>query len=214
MQQSLSIFLRREFAKLASGRGDLWPSLLLFVFLSALGLILLSGVLSGVDLALQVQVKAGALWLLLFAVLAWGASSLFKEDAADGTLDQDVVAAKGSYISLIIAALVTQALMYLIPLSLIFLGIWAVGLGASLPIATLSGLIVPLLSLRLLASAAALGAGRSFGGGDLLFLGLSSPLLLLAVAGQPGLIWATGLILSALSLGLAPFALSLGHGAR
>ena len=187
-----------------------WP--LVMLSLGILTLIVLSGLLSGVDAALRDQIVAASFWLLLFTLTSVDAATLWAEDAADGSLDQAFVNAGGSYLPLIGRALGMQIMAALLPLSLVFMGLWALGVSAApVPWLSLIGLWLPLASLRLMASALALGVQRRFAIGSLFFLGLGSIFLLAAVAGRADLIWALGLIFAPLCLACVPATLVLSQ---
>ncbi len=201
--------LRRQGRGFVRDGGRALGAPLLFLFAGVLALILVSGVGNGLDRGVQQSILALALWLLFFMGLGFDAAEVLVEDAGDGTLDQDYLAAGRSFIMPMMGYLLAQILFRYLPLALLFAAIWAIGMRATPPWLMLLGLTLPLLSLRLLGSSVALSARRAFGAGSLLFLSLGSPFLLLAVADRPDLMLGLGLIFGAPCLGLVPFVLSL-----
>lgn len=205
---------KRQLLLGARGQGRIFTPAIALVFLGLLALIAFGGILSGVDRGLRQDLLATALWLLMFAALSLDAASLFGEDLHDGTLDQDFLSAGLSYIPTIAGHLLAQFVLAFGPTALVFLGLWSVSLSQALPLLALLGLALPLVVLRLFASAVALNAARLPGVGMLIFLVLACPLIFLAIGGQGGLLWALGLIFAPLCLGLVPICLSLSHQAR
>ena len=203
-----TVVVRQGRTQWRDGAGALTAPLL-FLFAGVLALILVAGVGAGLQATVQQDILALVLWLLLFTSLDFDAAEVLAEDAGDGTLDQDFLAAGGSFIAPTFGHLLGQLLFRYVPLALLFAAIWAIGLRSSPPWLLLLGLGPPLLCLRLLSSAVALSARRAFGAGSLLFLSLGAPFLLLAVAGRADVLAGFGLILSAPCLGLVPFVLSL-----
>lgn len=203
-----TIVARQGRAMVRSG-GRTLAAPLLFVFAGVLSLILTSGVGNGLDVQVQESILALVLWLLFFVGLGFDAAEVLAEDAADGTLDQDFLAAGQSFIPSMLGHLLGQILFRYGPLALLFAAIWAIGMRASPPWLMLLGMALPLIALRLLGSSVALSARKAFGAGSLLFLSLGSPFLLLAVAGRADLLLGLGLIFGAICLGLVPFVLSL-----
>ena len=205
--------VRQQAMGWAQGAGQGLQPPLLLGFGGVLALIVFSGVLGGADAALVPQVLATLFWLLLFVVSAQLAAQVWREDAADGTLDQVLVRAQGSYLPLILGSFISQVALLWVPLCLVFAALWGLALGLAVPWLALFGLTLPMVALRLLASALALGAGGGsggqFGAGSLLFLSLASPFFFMAVAGRADLIWALGLLFGPLCLLFLPFVLSL-----
>ncbi len=190
-----------------------WLSPLTFLFLGVLALIVFSGVLDGVGASVQAQSLGTVFWLLLFTMLAQDAAALWQEDADDGTLDQAYLAA-GSYIWILVRAYLGQIFGVFLPLALVFLGLWALGVKGDYPWGSLLGLVLPVTALRVLASALGLALAPGFGVGALFFLSLAGLFFCLCVAGRADLVWALGLILTPLCLALTPHILSLSHGSQ
>lgn len=214
----LRIFLR-QVRPLMSGAGRAWLPALSLLFGGVLALIVFSGLLNGGQGGVVQDVLSAVFWLLLFVAFGFEAATLWGEDRADGTLDQDFVAARGSYLPLILASFMSQIITLCLPLFLVFASLWALGvgtgpLGAGVPLVSLLGLILPILALRMLASALALHGSGLSGAGNLLFLSLAALFFFLSVAGRGDLIWALGLIFAPLCLGILPFTLSLAHRSR
>ena len=194
----------REWALLRHGRGQALAPAMLLTFAGILAIVILTGVLQGIDAALTQQIKGAMVWLLLVASLSVGSDGLFAEDAQDGTLAQAYLNAGGSFWPYASGALVAQAVLTLLPTVLVFLALWGLAGAGAVPWLSLVGVWLPLVSLRLLAGALSLVAVRVPGLGALLYLILAAPLLLLAVGGLGVLALAVGFIFAPLFFALVP----------
>ena len=164
------LIFERQVRPLISGYGRLWLPALSLLFGGVLALIVFSGLMNGADATLTSQILEAVFWLLLFIAFGFEASNLWAEDNLDGTLDQDFVTANGTYLPLILASFVSQIFTLCLPLFLVFASLWALGGEGAIPIMSLLGLILPILSLRMLASALALrGGGSGWGRESIVF---------------------------------------------
>ena len=214
LQSVISALVKRQSQPLIKNAGRTWLPPLILLFAGILALIVFSGLLSGVETHLRRDLIAVVLWLLYFVSFGFESTTLWVEDAKDGTLDQDFIASGPMYVPLIVGGFLGQVLCLWGPLTLMFSGLWVLGVDANVPLSALLALIAPLLSLRMVASAFALQVGGLAGAGNLFFLGLSSLFLFLAVAERSDLIWALGLIFAPICLMMLPFMLSLSRRTR
>lgn len=191
-----------------------WLPPVLLLFLGTLALIVLSGSMDGVDSLLKGDIFGVVFWLLLFSLFAQNAANLWDSDIEDGTFDQKFLTAQRSYLTIILSQGVQDIFAFILPLSIVFAGIWTVGVGGAFPLLSLLGLLIPITVIRLMASALSLSSRGKFGAGSLFFISLSALFFFLAVADRADLIWSFGLIFSPACLVLLPFTLSTSHQSR